>query len=94
MRVSSTAILAVGRAAILPAHQHAGDHARLGVLSVTDHHSRTRILLNQEKGNNEMEPIFLRSCFPNSNFPARFPECPLQLMTRLWRLAGKMAVLR
>jgi hypothetical protein len=55
----------------------AGDHTRLGVLSATDHHSWTKILLNQEKKSNEMEQIFLRSCFPNSNFPSRFPECPL-----------------
>ena len=29
-------------------------------------------VMNGKRGNNEMEPSFLRSCFPNLTSPARF----------------------
>jgi hypothetical protein len=65
--------LALGRAGILPSAL-----TLLGSAPVADfcqprmNTDATRILLNQEKENNEIEPSFLRSCFPNSIFPARF----------------------
>jgi len=46
--------------------------ARLDFVSHGSTQMDTDVLESGKKENNEMEPSFLRSCFPNFNFPARF----------------------